>query len=172
MINGEIAMVKSFREFADELDVTIDAVHKMRKRNEDIAVHCFKQGNRWKIDETGQQLIRERSFGKPKSQIADASVYEELDKYKTKVIELQEQVIKLQALSEGFAATKLLAENLEKEKEDLVRENDHVKKEKDELKEKVREKEEQQENIKSENEQLKEELSQFERTWFGLYRRK
>lgn len=165
-------MVMTFRELANELGVTAQAIHQQRKRNNEVALHCYKKGRTWIIDEQGQDIIRNRSNGSSQQMITESGILKENDMLRRKIIELQDQVIKLQALSEGFAATKLLAENLEKEKEDLVRENDHVKKEKDELKETVREKEAQQENIKKENEHLKEELSQFEKTWFGLYRKK
>jgi len=143
-------MIKSFRELADEMNVTLDAIHKMRQRNEDIQAHCFKKGRTWHIDETGQQMIIERSNGKPKSQIADVGIYEELDKYKNRVIELQEQVIKLQALAEGVNVTKMLAENLEKEKGMLQDQNSE---------------------LQDQNRELREELDSYEKSWFGLYRK-
>ena len=144
-------MVKSFRELADSMNVTIDAIHKMKNRNEDIRVHCFKQGRTWHIDETGQQMILERSLGKPKSQIADVGIYEELNKYKDMVIALQGELLVARGMIEGAAAQKLLKEKLEE---------DHKA-----LQEKLKETERELEEQKIEN-------AKYEKSWFGFYRKK
>ena len=144
-------MVKSFSELANEIGVTSQAIHNMKNRNEDIRIHCFKKGRTWQIDETGQQMILDRSLGKPKSQIADVGIYEELNKYKDMVIALQGELLVARKMIEGAAAKKLLKEKLEE---------DHKA-----LQEKLKETERELEEQKIEN-------AKYEKSWFGFYRKK
>lgn len=144
-------MVKSFSELASEIGVTAQAIHNMKNRNEDIRVHCFKKGRSWQIDETGQQLILDRSLGKPKSQIVDTGIIDELNKYKDMVIALQGELLATKGMIEGAAAQKLLAEKLQ---EDY-----------DSLKERLAKTEQELEEQKIEN-------AKYEKSWFGFYRKK
>ncbi len=67
------------REFAEELGISRQAVFNQIKRNPDLKEHIEKQGNKFYIDEIGQEIIRTRSIGSPQSMVTDQSLLSELE---------------------------------------------------------------------------------------------
>lgn len=96
------------RELAEELGISRQAVFNQIKRNPDLEGHIEKQGNKFYIDEIGQDIIRERSIGRPQSMLTDQSLLSELEALRKENSELKDVIIKLQA--DKFESVKLIAE--------------------------------------------------------------
>ena len=110
------------RELAEELNISRQAIFNQMKRNPELASHMEKQGNKYYIDEVGQNLIRDRSIGRPQTMVTDQSMLNEVDKLRKENSALKDTIIGLQAnqykLMETIANTKtdnqLLLESEEK----------------------------------------------------------
>lgn len=145
------------REMAAELGITAQAIRNMKNRNTDIAEHFHMKGRTWYIDEEGQEMIKERSLGKPPSQVMSQDLYQELEEYKKRVIDLQQQNLDLmqQSVQNMLAADKVRL--LEEVNNDLQDKYEKQIAANASLQEKVS--------------QLEDELSGYEKSWFGLYKK-
>lgn len=100
-------MEKTIKELANELEISVSAIHNHKKRHAaELAPHFRKQGKLWLIDEVGQEFIREASLGTPKSLIADVTIIDEVDHLRKENSELKDKIIALQ--TEKFAMLEIL----------------------------------------------------------------
>lgn len=102
------------RELSEELGISRQAIFNQIKRNPDLKEHIEKQGNKFYIDEIGQDIIRERSIGSSQSMVTDQSLLRELEALRKENSDLKDVIIRLQA--EKYETVKLLADAEVKEK--------------------------------------------------------
>lgn len=89
-------MKLTVKELAQELGVTTQAIHFQIKTHEDVREHIEKEGRIIVIDEVGQDLIRERSIGRPQSLMTDKTVVEERDQLLRENSALKDRIMALQ----------------------------------------------------------------------------
>lgn len=102
------------RELSEELGISRQAIFNQIKRNPDLKEHIEKQGNKFYIDEIGQDIIRERSIDSSQSMVTDQSLLRELEALRKENSDLKDVIIRLQA--EKYETVKLLADAEVKEK--------------------------------------------------------
>ena len=103
-------MKLTVRELSEELGITKQAVFNHIKRNPaDFEGHVEKQGNQTYIDEVGQEYIRQKSYGRPQSQITDQTIVEERDQLLRENSILKDRIIALQTELYASAQAVVLA---------------------------------------------------------------
>ena len=108
------------RELSEELGITKQAVFNHIKRNpEAFEGHVEKEGNQTYIDEVGQEYIRQKSYGRPQSQISDQTILQEVEQLRKENSSLKDKIIELQA--EHFKAVESLV--LARENQRLLEES-------------------------------------------------
>lgn len=149
-LEEERKMDKTIKEVAEELGVSINAIHKHKQRIKELQEHMRKSGRVWLIDDVGQEILREHTKPQITDTIVPMKLYEEISQLQNDKIDLLVRINKLenmlaeerQKLTEMNAQTLLLA----------AAENQI-----DELKNEI-------DNLKTEN-------NKYKPTIFGLYRK-
>lgn len=142
-------MDKTIRQIAEELELTVDAIHKQRKRHSDIQEHCKKNGRVWYIDDIGQELIRAYTTSRAEA-LVDIDKDAQIQQLQQEKIDLLVRIAQLEHERAEHAA--LIAQS---KAETLLLEtaNNQI----DELKNEI-------DNLKTEN-------NKYKPTIFGLYRK-
>lgn len=151
------------KELSEELGISKQAIFNQINRNSDLKKHIEKRGNKFYIDEKGQEIIRNRSVGNHQNVVVDQSPFSELEALKKENSDLKDMIIRLQVekqetaklIADAEANKKLLEEsqiNVRKimnEKEVLREENKNLSGEIDERDQKLKQFEEDQILVKN-----------------------
>lgn len=170
------------KELAEELELTREAIHKQLQRHaRELKGHVRKKGKIYVIDDVGQDFIRENSSRRnPSSQVVSQTVLHELEqlrkdnydllkennKLMTALMAAQNEKIETETLLSNARETQLLLEQEQQEKKALEKEVVDLKQTIDDNFHLMKE------SYEKELEQLEDDLNRYEKTIFGLYRKK
>ena len=176
----------TLRQFAREKGITYEAVRKQVLRfSDELEGHVVTVDNTKYLDEYAQQFLSERRRMSPivvkiEDTQADNGEYQaQIESLKTQLLQVQQKVIQLQdearAGIEDKIKYQLLLSDHEEQKRKLREAEDALRKKEDEIqsgKEIMRDLQNKTEEQGKQIEELRKEADSYERTFFGLYRKR